>query len=226
MYQRDKSIRHMPDNLRPREKMLSLGADKLSDEELLAIILGSGVKDRDVLSLSEEIMKVGWRELYQLSPQDLMKRFKGIGIAKACQIKALVELAKRINEPYEGVLIKSPETAYKFVREKVDERKEYLISLYLSPTYRLISIEVIAIGRMNALNAEPKEILYHAINTACYGLILVHNHPKGDLKPSREDIEFTKRVKKACDLMGFELVDHIIVNSKGYLSMRREGYME
>ncbi len=225
MYQRSKSLKDMPQDLKPREKMLNLGAEKLSNEELLAILLGSGTKGMDVLTLSEKVLKVGWEELHRLSPQELTERFKGIGIAKACQIKALVELAKRIGEPYEGVVINSPEEVYKLVKDKVDERKEYLISLYLTPTNRLISFEVIAIGRMNALYAEPKEILYHAIKTSCYGILLVHNHPKGDLKPSREDIEFTQRVKKSCDLLGFELIDHLIINNKGYLSMRREGYL-
>ena len=224
MYHRTKSLRDMPEDLKPREKMLSLGAEKLSEEELLAIVLGSGTKDMDVLSLSREIVKMGWKELFQLSPQELMKRFKGIGEAKACQIKAILELAKRISDPYEGVFINNPEDAYSFLKSKVDERREHLICLYLSPTNRLISYEIIAIGRMNALHAEPKEILYHAINTACYGIILAHNHPKGELKPSREDIEFTKRVKKACELMGFELLDHLIINSKGYFSIKKEGY--
>ncbi|MFN3869897.1 MAG: RadC family protein [Aquificaceae bacterium] len=225
MYKRSKSLKDMPQDLKPREKMLNLGAQKLSNEELLAILLGSGTKGMDVLTLSERILKVGWDELYKLSPQELAKRFKGIGIAKACQIKALVELAKRIGEPYDGIVINNPEEVYRFVRDKVDERKEYLISLYLSPTNRLISFEVIAIGRMNALYAEPKEILYHAIKTSCYSIILVHNHPKGDLKPSKEDVEFTHRVKNSCHLLGFELIDHLIINSKGYFSMRREGYL-
>lgn len=225
MYRRTKSLKDMPDDFKPREKMLSLGAEKLSEEELLAIVLGSGTKEMDVLSLSKEIVNMGWKELSLLSPQELMKRFKGIGEAKACQIKAILELAKRISDPYEGVFINNPEEAYGFLKNKVDERKEYLICLYLSPANRLISYEVIAIGRMNALHAEPKEILYHAINTACYGIILAHNHPKGDLRPSMEDIEFTKRVKRACELMGFELLDHLIINTKGYISLKREGYL-
>ena len=100
MYHRTKSLRDMPEDLKPREMMLSLGAEKLSVEELLALVLGSGSKDMDVLSLSREIVKMGWKELFQLSPQELLKRFKGIGEAKACQIKAILELAKRISDPY------------------------------------------------------------------------------------------------------------------------------
>ena len=225
MYYRNKSLKDMPKEIKPREKMLNLGSEKLSEEELLAIILGSGTRDMDVITLSKEILKVGWEELSKLSPRDLMERFKGIGEAKACQIKAIIELSKRISDPYEGVYINNPEDVYKFIKNKIDERKEHLFSLYLSPTNKLLSYETIAIGSMNALYAEPKEILYHAINTACYGIILVHNHPKGELKPSREDLEFTNRVKKACEIMGFELLDHLIVNNRGYLSMKREGFL-
>ncbi len=223
MYKRNKSLRDMPDEIKPREKMLRFGPEKLSEEELLAIILGSGTKDMDVITLSKEILKLGWKELFNLSPKDLMEKFKGIGEAKACQIRAIIELSKRINDPYEGVYINNPEDVYSFIKDKIDERKEYLFSLYLSPTNKLLSYEIIAIGSMNALYAEPKEILYHAISTACYGIILVHNHPKGELKASREDLEFTYRVKKACEIMGFELLDHLIINSKDYLSMKREG---
>ncbi|MEJ5339010.1 MAG: RadC family protein [Aquificaceae bacterium] len=225
MYRRNKSIRELPEELKPREKMLRLGAESLTEEELLALILGSGTREMDVLSLSREIVRLGWQRLGKMSPEEVIKSFKGIGEAKACQIKAIIELAKRISDPYEGVFINNPEEAYRFLKNMVDERREHLIALYLAPTNRLIAHEVIAIGRMNALHAEPREILYHAINTACHSILVAHNHPKGELRPSREDIEFTKRLRDACKLMGFELLDHLIINRKGYVSLKREGYM-
>lgn len=225
MYRRSRHLKEIPQDLKPREKLLRFGAEKLTEEELLALLLGSGTKDMDVLALSRALVDIGWQELHRLSPQELMERFKGIGEARACQIKALLELARRISDPYEGVFINSPEEAYRFLKERVDDRREHLLALYLSPTNRLLSYEVIAIGRMNALHAEPKEILYHAISAACYGIIIAHNHPKGNLTPSAEDVVFTRRVKEACALMGFELLDHLVINSKGYLSMKREGYL-
>ncbi|MCS7171525.1 MAG: hypothetical protein NZ851_04330, partial [Aquificaceae bacterium] len=153
MYQRSKNIREMPSSLKPREKLLQLGAGALTEEELLALVLGSGTRDVDVLSLSREVLRIGWQALSSLSPQELMERFKGIGEAKACQIKAITELAKRINDPYEGVFMNNPEDVHGFIKNKLDNRKEYLIALYLSPTNRLLAHEVIAIGRMNALHA-------------------------------------------------------------------------
>ncbi len=225
MYGGKRSLKDLPQELKPREKLLQRGVEGLTEEELLAIILGSGTKYMDVLSLSRELLKMGWKELSKLSVEGLKERFKGIGDAKACQIKALIELSKRINDPYEGIYINTPEDAYKFLREKMDDRKEHLVALYLSPANKLIEYHVIAIGRMNALHAEPKEVLYHAINSACHGIIIAHNHPKGELKPSREDLAFTRRLKDACQLMGFELHDHLILNSKGFISLRREGFM-
>lgn len=225
MYQRNKSIRELPEDIKPREKMFKLGANSLTEEELLALILGSGTKEMDVLNLSREIVRLGWQRLGKMSPEEIMKSFKGIGEAKACQIKAIIELTKRINDPYEGIFINNPDDAYSFLKNMVDDRREHLIALYLAPTNRLIAREVIAIGRMNALNAEPKDVLYHAINTACYSILVAHNHPKGELRPSKEDIQFTKRLKDACQLMGFVLLDHLIINTKGYLSLKREGYM-
>ncbi len=224
MYQ-NRPLRELPEDLKPREKMLRIGAESLTEEELLALILGSGTKDMDVLSLSREIVSLGWQRLSKMSPEEVARSFKGIGEAKACQIKAIIELAKRINDPYEGIFINNPEDAYRFLKNMVDERREHLIALYLAPTNKLIAHEIIAIGRMNALHAEPKEVLYHAIHTACYSILIAHNHPKGELRPSRQDVEFTQRLREACQLMGFELLDHLIINKKGYISLRREGYM-
>lgn len=225
MYQRSKRIKELPEDLKPREKMFRLGAESLTEEELLAIVLGSGTRDMDVLSLSREIVKLGWEKIGRMSPEEISKSFKGIGKAKACQVKAIVELAKRISDPYDGVYINTPDDAYRILRDMVDERREHLIALYLAPSNRLLAHEVIAIGRMNALQAEPKEIFYHAIRVACHSIIIAHNHPKGELRPSKEDIEFTRRLKEACVIMGFELLDHLIINKKGFMSFRREGYL-
>ncbi|RMH80662.1 MAG: DNA repair protein RadC [Acidobacteria bacterium] len=225
MYRSSKKLKDIPQELRPREKLQRLGAENLSEEELLAVILGSGTKEMDVLSLAKALTEVGWKRLQSMTIEEVEKTFKGIGKVKACQIRAMIELSRRLRDPYGGISILSPEDAYRFLRDKVDNRREYLIALYLSPLGKLLEYQVIAIGRMNALFAEPREILYHAINLACHSILVAHNHPKGQLKPSKEDLEFTQRLKVACEIMGFELLDHIIVNSEGFVSLRREGYM-
>ncbi|WP_448587413.1 RadC family protein [Thermocrinis sp.] len=221
----EKSIKNLPEELRPREKLSRLGAEALSEEELVAIILGSGSKGEDVMSLAKKVVELGWERIGSMTVEQLVNEVKGLGIAKACQIKAVVEISKRINDPYGSFKISSPQEAYRFVKEKVqfDERREHLIALYLTPTNKVISFEVVAIGKMNSLHADPKDILYGAVKSACSSLIILHNHPKGEAKPSKDDLEFTKRLLHACELLGFELLDHIIITQKGYYSFRAEG---
>ncbi len=222
---REKTLKEIPQDLRPREKLLKFGPEILVEEELLALILGSGSKDMDVISLSKEVLSIGWEKISKMSVQELQELIKGIGLAKACQIKAVIELSKRINNPLGDVKISSPEDVYKVVKKEVDNRREHLIAMYLSPSNRLLSYEVIAIGRMNSLHADPKDVLYNAVKLACQGIILIHNHPKGELKPSREDIQFTKRLQDACNLLGFDLIDHLIINESGYLSFKAAGLL-
>jgi len=222
-----KSIRELPKDLRPREKLAKFGASDLSDEELLAVIFGSGTKGEDVISLASKVVGLGWETLMSMDVEELSKKIKGLGLAKACQLKAVIELAKRLNDPYGEFKISNPQDAYNFVKKKVlfDERREHLIALYLTPTNKVIDYEVVAIGKMNSLYAEPKDILYTAVKKACSSLIVLHNHPKGDARPSKEDIEFTKRLKQACELLGFELLDHIIINQKDFFSLRSNGLL-
>lgn len=222
---REKPFREFPDDLKPREKLLKHDSEVLTEEELIALILGSGTKEADVFSIAKEILNIGWERLSQMSVKEIQSNVKGIGLAKACQIKAIIELAKRINNPYQRLKISSPQDVYNVVKAAVDDRREHLVALYLSPSNRLINYEVIAIGRMNSLYADPKDVLYNAVKYACHGIILVHNHPKGELKPSKEDIEFTKRLKSACELLGFELIDHLIINNWGYFSFKAEGLL-
>ncbi len=218
-----KGFKDIPEELRPREKMKKMGASYLSDEELLALILGSGSKNEDVLSLSKRILKLGWEKLKSMPVDSIVKELKGIGEAKACQIKALIELSGRIYEPYQGIVITSPEDVYTFLKDKVDDRREHLIGVYLSPSNSVLGYDVIAVGKMNSVFAEPKDVLYGALRMLCHSLIPVHTHPKGDPNPSKEDVEFTKRILSACELLGFELLDHIILTKKGYFSMKEKG---
>ncbi len=215
-----RSIKEIPEDLRPREKMWKYGPSNLSDVELIAILLGSGTKGEDVISLSRKISKMGWQTLKDISLKELAS-IKGIGKVKASQIKALIELAERINNPFGDTYIRSPDEAYKAVRDYYDSRKEVLVALYLDINYRLMDREVIAVGSMNRVFSQPKDILYKAVSTGSYGIIMAHNHPQAeDLKPSKEDIKFTSRMKEACALLGFELVDHIIFNEKHFVSMK------
>ncbi|WP_461831702.1 UPF0758 domain-containing protein, partial [Aquifex sp.] len=131
-----RSLKEIPQDLRPREKLLKLGAEILSDEELLAVILGSGTKGYDVLNLSRELLKMGWEELEKKDIPELL-RVKGLGLVKALQIKALIELSKRINKKRKGISIRNPVEAVEFLKDKLNERKETLIALYLDLSNRV-----------------------------------------------------------------------------------------
>jgi DNA repair protein RadC len=222
---RSRKLKEIPQELRPREKLRTLGVDALSDEELMAIILGFGTKRDDVLSLSKKIVRLGWERLKSMSVEEIIKEIKGIGEVKACQIKAIFELSKRIYEPHAHVVINTPEDVYKFLKSKMDNRREHLWALYLSPSNSLVSYETVAIGRMNSVFADPKDVLYGAVKSACHSIILAHSHPMGQPKPSKADLEFTKRIKDACQLLGFELLDHIIITAFSYFSMKEGGFL-
>jgi len=217
-----RSLKEIPQDLRPREKLLKLGAEILSDEELLAVILGSGTKGYDVLNLSRELLKMGWEELEKKDIPELL-RVKGLGLVKALQIKALIELSKRINKKRKGISIRNPVEAVEFLKDKLNERKETLIALYLDLSNRVLDYEIVALGNGNTVIAKPKDILFKAVKLSANGIIIAHNHPQGEAKPSNEDINFTERLIKACKILGFELLDHIILSDDEYFSFREEG---
>jgi len=221
---RYRGIRELPDELKPREKLLRMGASALSDEELLAVILGTGTREVDVVSLARTLVNVGWKGLESMSVGELTA-IRGMGKVKALQIKAVLELSRRIREPYRGAVILTPESAYDFLKDRLSSRKETLLALYLDLGHRVVEVETVAVGSANRVFAQPKEILRPAVELSAYGVLVAHNHPQGDPEPSPEDIAFTKRLYRACELMGFELVDHLIVGSGGYVSLKEKGLL-
>ncbi len=218
-------IKNIPKDLRPREKLQRLGAQNLADEELLAIILGSGTKDKDVITLSKELIEVGWKNLESMELSELTK-VKGLGKVKAIQLKALIELSKRIVHPDRRKKISSPQDVYELVKDMFSEYKESLVCLYLDLGNRVVHIETVAVGTLNRVFSQPRDILKPAVECSAYGIIMVHNHPQGILVPSEEDIAFTRRVRDACELLGFELLDHLILNGEGFISLRETGKLD
>ena len=224
MRYRYRTIKEIPDELKPREKLLRNGPESLSEEELLAVILGTGSRDRDVVSLARDIVRIGWKTLEGMSVSELMN-VKGMGKVKALQIKALLALARRIREPYPRVVVLTPDSAYDFLRERFDPRRESLVALYLDLSHRVLEVETVAVGSVNRVFVQPREILRPALELSAYGVLIAHNHPQGEPEPSQEDIAFTKRLHRACELMGFELVDHLIVGREDYVSLRELGIL-
>jgi DNA repair protein RadC len=214
-------IKDIPKELLPREKALKYGISSLSDSELLALSIGKGTKELNVLGLSNKLLSgKSLKEIKDIKLEDLLK-IKGIGKAKALQILSIFEIAKRIENEEEKVVFSKPSDVFKYVKFLSKERQEKLISLYTNTSNELLGMETIAVGSLNVLRVLPRDIFYPAINLNAYGIILVHNHPNGNAEPSQEDINFTQKIQNLSIQMGFELLDHIIVGKKDFYSFNQ-----
>jgi DNA repair protein RadC len=205
---------------------MKFGAAGLSQAEILAVLLGTGTKGRSVLRIAEELVeRHGAQGLAGLSLDDWTGH-RGVGRVKAAQMLAAFELGRRLLVPaVEEPRVSSPAEAYALVRDLRRARKEHLVSLYLDAQNRLICRETVSIGSLNTTRTHPREVLQPAIVNSALAFILVHNHPSGSLDPSRDDVEFTRTMARAGDLMGISLYDHLIVSRRGYVSLKERGLL-
>ena len=212
-----KRISDLPKSQRPRERMRHLGVTNLTVEELLAVILGSGSRKRNVLGIAKRIAKK--KDLSTITYQDLIG-IHGIGSIGAGKILAGIELGKRIWQGSAATVIETPEDVVREVRSVRSKSREYLIALYLNARFELLSRHTVAIGSLNTSMVEPRDVFSEAVALPCAYIVLVHNHPSGDPSPSDDDTKLTKQMKKAGKLLGIEIIDHIIVSSNDYTSFR------
>lgn len=208
---------------RPREKLLHYGPDCLDNIELLAIILGSGIKGRDVLMLAKDILEQVVKCYETLKVEDI-SAIKGVGTAKACQIMAVVELSRRLSVR-DDQRIKGCEDVVAQVSDLIYKSQEYFVTLTLDGAGLLLKRRVVFVGTVNQSLVHPREIFSGAIRDSASSIVLAHNHPSGNLQPSRHDLTVTKRLVAAGELLGIKVLDHIIVSSKGYFSFAREGIL-
>ena len=211
-----KKIKDLPFNERPREKLLEKGAKALADHELLAIILGKGSRKNDVLSLSRKIVKTIDKKGLNLQAKDIIE-IDGIGEAKATAISAAFEFVRRRIKP-EGLKIKFPVDILPLIQHYGDRKQEHFLCISINGANEVMNVRVVTIGLVNKSQIHPREVFADVISERASAIIIAHNHPYGDLKPSDEDIRITKRIKNASTLLGINLLDHIIFNSKGYYS--------
>ena len=206
----------------PREKLERLGPEGLRDEELLAILLRTGYEGRNVLEISRGIVKR--YPVNKLVDMDLkeLTTIKGIGRAKAAGLVAGFELAKRGLNQGIGIepTITSPADVLGLLTDIKDLRKEYFVALFLNVRNQVICRENVSVGSLNASLVHPREVFVPAVGSSAASVILAHNHPSGDVTPSREDIELTRRMVQAGEIMGIEVLDHLIVGSERFLSMK------
>lgn len=216
--------------LQPRERLLVYGADKLSNQELLAIVLRTGTRQDHVLTIANQLLSQlgSLADLKDLSIQEL-QAFPGIGQVKAVELKAMLELAKRVNEAdwlRLDQVLSSNRLAKQMMRELGDKKQEHLVALFLDSQNRIINKETVFIGSVRRSVAEPREILYQACRSLATSVIVIHNHPSGVCRPSQQDLDFTAKLKRSCDDLGVVLLDHIIVGQKQYYSFREEGDLD
>jgi len=224
--ERPKSPADLPKELLPREKMERLGASALSEEELWALVIGSGTKGFSVLEIASELANLGLKRISNAEISEISK-IPGVGRAKAMTIKAIAELCRRsCAEERQKPRIDDPSQLAGLVKPLITQNKEHLFVVALTVGRRLLGVELVAVGGMTALSVKPREIFKPVLEKDGYFFALVHNHPGGEAKPSPEDLNFTRRIQKAGELLGLEMLDHLILGEEGYFSFRENGLLK
>lgn len=222
-----RSIHNWPEDERPRERLIKLGADKLSDTELLAILLRLGSKGHSAVDMARALINqfVTFRNIDTKSFTEL-KKINGLGIAKIAQVKAAIEIGKRFLKEKSLSKIKIKTTkdiADYFMPYMRDTKREIFKAVLLDGKNKIIKDVTISEGTLNKGIVHPREVIKEAITEAASALILLHNHPSGEPKPSQEDIEITNRLISACEVVGIRVLDHVILGDDRYYSFFDEG---
>ncbi len=220
------TIKQLPPELRPRERLLAAGPSALSDGELLGLLFGIGNRDKTAVELAGEVISEagGLHGLYDVSVHELVK-VNGIGEAKACIILAAVELGRRIGQvrnPGRPV-ISSPADVDRLLRGRIAnlDRENFVVVL-LNTKNEVIESPLVSVGTLSSALVHPREVFKPAIRASAASVILAHNHPSGNIEPSREDREVTRRLVEAAEILGIEVLDHVIVGD-GFYSMKEHG---
>lgn len=213
----------------PRERMARLGPNALSNAELIAVLLGTGSAGESVLQLSQRLLsRVGnLRKMLDVSLEELMS-IKGIGMAKAIQLLAAVELGRRVAKttPEERWTIRSPEDVAELMMEELRYlTQEHFVCLFLNTKNQVIGRNTIFIGSLNSSIVHPREVFKDAIRRSSAAIICLHNHPSGDPTPSKEDIDVTKRLIEGGRILGIDVLDHIVIGDGKFCSLKNKGFI-
>jgi len=229
-YQNNLTIKHWAEEDKPREKLLIKGKATLSDAELIAILIGSGTRKMSAVELSKLILSGSGNDLYEMGKLNCtdLQKFKGIGEAKAITIIAAMELGRRrqLTSIKEKPRITSSLDAYKCIYSSMaDLNYEVFKIILLNRNNRVLKIETISTGGVAGTVVDPKIIFKKALDMQASSIVLSHNHPSGNLKPSQADESITKKLKTAGETMDIKVLDHLIISSDGYFSFMDEGMM-
>jgi len=219
------TVHDLPVSERPRERLAKLGSEALSSQEILALILGRGIKGESVMVTAQKLLsKYGNLKNLAAASFEELKQIKGIGPAKAAQIKATFELGKRLENSSSDSLkltVKSPEDVIATARAQLKgKKKEHFLVLCLDTRNHLIKTNTVSIGSLDCSIVHPREVFKEAISSCAASVIFIHNHPSGDATPSEDDVKMTKRLIEAGEIIGIEVLDHIIVCDSEHLSMK------
>lgn len=201
----------------PREKFFNMGIDSLSDQELVSVLIGSGVKGVGFRELSNKVINVLKKNKFDF---EILSNIKGLGSVKSMQLLCALELGRRIYSlNQEKKTISDSQMAFQELRYLASRKQEYLVCLFLNARYELLKKKTISIGTVDSLNIYPRDIIVSALHLNSAYVVLGHNHPSGVSKPSNEDIVVNERIKKALDLVGIKLLDHLVISSDGWESI-------
>lgn len=215
-------VKDLPDEEKPREKLLKYGPQSLSVSELLAIVLSVGTKKEEVLKMSSRILKeYGDKNIVNQADPKAIEKDLGIPLVKACQIVACFSLGKRFFQKNNkgSVVIRTAKDVYEYLKDMRDLPKEHFRGIYLNSRYRLVYDEVISIGSLTANVVHPREVFRPAFEYSAAAIIVAHNHPSGTTKPTKSDIEITNQLISAGKILGIDLLDHVIIAKNKFVSI-------
>jgi DNA repair protein RadC len=216
-----KRLTDIPEQDRPREKLLRQGAAALSDQELLAVLLGKGTPGMDVMKLAGKLARVIDEKGLNVRAEDLTA-YEGVGEAKAALILAAIEFARRRIKP-EGAKIVTPADLLPHVRHYADRKQEHFLCASINGANEILNIRVVSIGLIDRTPVHPREVFADALSDRASAIIVAHNHPAGGVEPSAADVEVTGQLKAAGSVVGIALLDHIIFNRSEYFSFLESG---
>ena len=224
------TIRDLPDSERPRERLLRLGVEALSSPEILVLLLGRGTRGESVMVTAQKLIsRFGSLKGIDSASLEELCKVNGIGLAKATQLKAAFELSRRLegsSEPGKRVTIHNPEDIVREVEGRLKgKKKEHFLTLPLNTRNQLLDVVVVSIGSLDTSIVHPREAFKEAISASAAAVIFVHNHPSGDPQPSAEDIKLTKRLVEAGEVLGIDVLDHIIIGDNEHLSLKAQNLL-
>jgi DNA repair protein RadC len=223
------TVHDLPKAERPRERLKQFGPEALSAQELLALIIGRGVSKKSVMTIAQELLvKFGNIKAISEATIEELSQIKGIGFAKAVQIKACFELGKRkdLEPELKDFDIKDPQSVVKAIRASIkDKAKEHFKLILLNARNKILGVSTISIGSLNASIVHPREVFKDAIVHSAYSVVLAHNHPSGDPEPSEDDLKMTRKLVESGKILGIEVLDHLIIGKNAFFSFKGKGLL-